>query len=76
MDCRNGFRMKTKNFRQTEKQPLRFMIAGLSDMADGIVARKTDSVSEFGSGLDGVADFVFVAVQEGHIIRTGKGIKT
>lgn len=53
-----------------------YLIAGLSDMADGIVARKTDSVSEFGSGLDGVADFVFVAVQEGHIIRTRKGIKT
>ena len=44
-------------------------------MADGIVARKTNSVSEFGSRLDGVADFVFVAVQEGHFIRTGKGIK-
>ena len=31
-------------------------------MADGIVARKTNSVSEFGSRFDGVADFVFVAV--------------
>ena len=52
-----------------------YLIAGLSDMADGIVARKTNSVSEFGSRLDGVADFVFAAVQEGHFIRTGKGIK-
>lgn len=34
-----------------------------------------NSVSEFGSRLDGVADFVFEAVQEGHFIRTGKGIK-
>ena len=39
-----------------------YLIAGLSDMADGIVARKTNSVSEFGSRLDGVADFVFVSV--------------
>ena len=31
-------------------------------MVDGIVARKTNSVSEFGSRFDGVADFVFVAV--------------
>ena len=39
-----------------------YLIAGFSDMADGIVARKTNSVSEFGSRFDGVADFVFVAV--------------
>ena len=39
-----------------------YLIAGLSDMVDGIIARKTDSVSEFGSRLDGVADFVFVSV--------------
>ncbi len=53
-----------------------YLIAGLSDMADGIVARKTNSVSEFGSRFDSIADFVFAAVQEGHFIRTGKGIKT
>ena len=39
-----------------------YLIAGLSDMADGIVARKTNSVSEFGSRFDSIADFVFVAV--------------
>ncbi len=39
-----------------------YLIAGLSDMTDGIIARKTNSVSEFGSRFDGVADFVFVAV--------------
>ena len=39
-----------------------YLIAGLSDMADGIIARKTNSVSEFGSRFDGVADFVFVVV--------------
>ena len=39
-----------------------YLIAGLSDMADGIIARKTNSISEFGSRFDGVADFVFVTV--------------
>ena len=39
-----------------------YLIAGLSDMADGIVARKTNSVSEFGSRFDSIADFVFVGV--------------
>ena len=39
-----------------------YLIAGLSDMADGIIARRTNSVSEFGSRFDGVADLVFVAV--------------
>ena len=39
-----------------------YLIAGLSDMVDGIIARKTNSVSEFGSGFDGVADLVFVVV--------------
>ena len=36
-------------------------VAGLTDMIDGAVARKTGSVSEFGSTLDSVADFVFLA---------------
>ncbi|MBR2256105.1 MAG: CDP-alcohol phosphatidyltransferase family protein [Blautia sp.] len=31
-------------------------------MADGIIARKTNTVSEFGSRFDSIADFVFVAV--------------
>ncbi|MBR3245625.1 MAG: CDP-alcohol phosphatidyltransferase family protein [Parasporobacterium sp.] len=39
-----------------------YLIAGLSDMADGIIARKTNSVSEFGSKFDSIADFVFVVV--------------
>ena len=39
-----------------------YLIAGLSDMADGIIARKTNTVSEFGSRFDGVADCVFVTV--------------
>ena len=39
-----------------------YLIAGLSDMVDGIIARKTNSVSEFGSRFDSIADFIFVAV--------------
>ena len=39
-----------------------YIAAGLSDMIDGIVARKTGTVSEFGSRLDTIADIVFVAV--------------
>ena len=39
-----------------------YLVAGLSDIADGIIARNTNSVSEFGSRFDSIADFVFVAV--------------
>lgn len=38
-----------------------YLIAGVSDMADGPIARKRNSVSEFGSKFDSIADFVFVA---------------
>ncbi len=39
-----------------------YCLAGFTDMIDGTVARRTDTVSEFGSVLDTIADFVFVAV--------------
>ena len=39
-----------------------YIAAGVSDMIDGAVARKTETVSEFGSRLDTGADFVFAAV--------------
>ena len=39
-----------------------YIAAGFSDMIDGAVARKTDTVSELGSKLDTIADIVFVAV--------------
>ena len=39
-----------------------YIAAGFSDMIDGAVARKTGTVSEFGSRLDTIADIVFVAV--------------
>ena len=38
-----------------------YLIAGLTDMADGWIARKTGTVSEWGSRLDTAADLVFVA---------------
>ena len=39
-----------------------YMICGLSDVADGIIARKTNTASDFGARLDTVADFIFVTV--------------
>lgn len=38
-----------------------YLAGGITDMIDGIVARKTDSVSEFGSHLDTVADIAFLS---------------
>ena len=39
-----------------------YLIAGLSDMIDGTIARRTNTVSEFGERFDTAADFVFVTV--------------
>ena len=39
-----------------------YIAAGLSDMLDGFVARKTGTVSELGARLDTIADFVLVVV--------------
>lgn len=39
-----------------------YALAGITDMIDGAVARKTHSVSEFGAVLDTFADIVFVLV--------------
>ena len=38
------------------------MANAISDMLDGFVARKTDTVSRFGARLDTIADFVLVIV--------------
>ena len=37
-----------------------YILCGLSDMADGFIARKTHTESVFGAKLDSIADFVFV----------------
>ena len=39
-----------------------YITAGITDVIDGAVARKTGTVSEFGSKLDTAADIVFIAV--------------
>ena len=39
-----------------------YLFCGITDIADGTIARKTNSVSEFGARLDTVADGVFTAV--------------
>ena len=39
-----------------------YLFCGITDMLDGIIARKTKAVSELGARLDSVADIVFVAV--------------
>lgn len=39
-----------------------YIVAGISDMIDGVVARKTGTVSEFGTKLDTAADFILVVV--------------
>ena len=39
-----------------------YMFCGLTDMIDGTIARKTETVSSFGSKLDTASDLVFMAV--------------
>ena len=41
---------------------LLYTLAGFSDMIDGAIARKTNTVSSFGEKLDTAADFVFVVI--------------
>ena len=41
---------------------LAYALAGLTDMLDGYVARKTNSASELGTRLDSIADLVLVIV--------------
>lgn len=39
-----------------------YLICRLSDMIDGAIARKNDSVSSFGARLDTIADIIFTTV--------------
>ena len=39
-----------------------YLLCGFTDMVDGTIARKTNSVSEFGARLDTTSDFIFFAV--------------
>ena len=38
-----------------------YLLCGFSDIADGVIARKTNSESKFGSKLDTIADIIFTA---------------
>ena len=63
-----------------------YLVCGLSDMADGAVARRTNSTSSFGSKLDTAADIIFVVaavvcsaatfatLQEMYYLLTGNSI--
>ena len=39
-----------------------YLLCGFSDMIDGTIARKTNSVSDFGAKIDTAADLVFVII--------------
>lgn len=39
-----------------------YLFAGFSDMIDGTIARRCGTVSDFGAGLDTIADLIFVIV--------------
>ena len=39
-----------------------YLAAGLSDMLDGFVARRTNTASPLGAKLDSMADIIFLAV--------------
>ena len=39
-----------------------YLVAGVTDMIDGTIARKTGKANEFGARLDSIADIVFVVV--------------
>ncbi len=39
-----------------------YIICGLSDVMDGIIARKTNTASNFGARLDTIADLMFASV--------------
>ena len=45
-----------------------YMICGLSDVLDGIIARKTNTASDFGARLDTIADFTFAGIKIANII--------
>lgn len=39
-----------------------YIYCGVSDMVDGVIARRTDSTSRAGASLDSIADILFTAV--------------
>lgn len=47
-----------------------YAIAGVTDMLDGFVARRTNTASDFGAMLDSIADLVFATVSLVRILST------
>ena len=47
-----------------------YLLCGFSDMIDGTIARKTNSISKFGSQLDTIADTIFIVVAMFKILPT------
>ena len=47
-----------------------YLLCGFTDMIDGTVARKTNSVTSFGSRLDSIADLIFLAAASIKILPT------
>lgn len=39
-----------------------YLLCGLTDMMDGVVARRTNTVTAFGAKLDTVSDFIFLVM--------------
>ena len=39
-----------------------YLFCGITDMTDGIIARKTGTITTFGAKLDSIADLIFVIV--------------
>jgi len=39
-----------------------YVVAGVTDMIDGPIARKLDAVTSLGANLDGIADYTFTAI--------------
>ncbi len=39
-----------------------YIICGMTDIADGFIARKTNTASDFGAKFDSIADLVFVSI--------------
>lgn len=51
-----------------------YLICSATDIADGVIARKTGAVSDFGARLDSVADILFYAVILLRLFPTLRGI--
>ena len=47
-----------------------YLLCGLTDVADGMIARKTNTVTTFGARLDSAADVIFVVIASIKLLPT------